>query len=244
MTRLILLLFGCVLLGACHQKNFDLTAKKAAQPPIIDGIGQDACWENAKWYPLNQRWLGPEFNTEDFEGRYKLSWDASKLYLLVDIKDDILTDTHPEWDQNWWDDDCVEIFLDEDDGNDLHQFNHKAFAYHVALNGKDVVDLGPDQKPHLYNHHLIAARKTQGNASVWEFAIDIYSDGYLDGQENTPVVLSKNKKMGFALAYCDNDTSKTRENFIGSIPVSGETDQERDQGWKDAGIFNTLWLED
>lgn len=232
------------MFSSCQEKNFDLTAQKTDKAPDIDGISSDDCWEQADWYPLNQRWLGQEFTEEDFQGRYKLSWNESKLYLLVEILDDKLVDTHPEWNQDWWNDDCVEIFLDEDDGNDLHQFNHKAFAYHVALNCKDVVDLGPDQQPHLYNNHITAARKTEGNTSVWEFAIDIYSDDFVDGQTNTPVKLFEDKKMGFALAYCDNDTSKTRENFIGSIPVTGETDEERDQGWKDAGIFNTLILED
>ena len=53
------------------------------------------------------------------------------------------------------------------------------------------------------------------------------------------VKLNVGKRIGFALAYCDNDDSEHRENFIGSIYVEGE---DKDRGWKDASIFSTLIL--
>ena len=226
-----------------EKNNFDLIALETTTPPKIDGLANDSAWVNQTWYSLSHRWLGNEFNQDDFNGRYKLSWNKNKLYLLVEIHDNIIADNIEKWDSSWWNDDCVEIFLDEDNGDDLHQFNYKAFAYHVSLNAKDVVDLGIDSLPHLYNNHIQAAKHmTSEQDIVWEFAIDIYDDSFIYDQENTPINLQSNKVMGFALAYCDNDTSTTRENFIGSIPVTGETDTERDQGWKDAGIFNNLTL--
>ncbi len=43
------------------------------------------------------------------------------------------------------------------------------------------------------------------------------------------------------LAWCDNDGSELRENFIGSEAVlSGPTDR----GYQDAGLFGTLVLGD
>ena len=165
-----------------------LKAKKSSKYVLIDGKMNDVIWKNSPWYPLANTWLGGDYDSIDFKGRFKLAWDDSKLYLLTEIQDDYLIDIHESWDDNWWNDDCVEIFLDEDNGDDLHQFNHKAFAYHVALNTKDVVDLGPDEKPHLYNDHIICSRATVGNTSVWEFAIDIYSDNYIDGgTDNTTI---------------------------------------------------------
>ncbi|WP_372974429.1 sugar-binding protein [Muriicola sp.] len=53
--------------------------------------------------------------------------------------------------------------------------------------------------------------------------------------------MRKNKKIGFALAYCDNDGSAERENFIGSVFVPGE---DKNQGWINADIFGTLVLEE
>jgi len=68
----------------------------------------------------------------------------------------------------------------------------------------------------------------------------LFADTYKDGEKNTPVKLKSGKKIGFALAYCDNDHSERRENFIGSIPVAGD---DKNRGWIDAGIFGELILE-
>ncbi|MGI9545734.1 MAG: sugar-binding protein, partial [Flavobacteriaceae bacterium] len=70
-------------------------------------------------------------------------------------------------------------------------------------------------------------------------SIKLYPDTYVDEGTNRPVILEENKKIGFALAYCDNDGSKERENFIGSVFVPGE---DKNQGWIDANIFGTLIL--
>ena len=47
------------------------------------------------------------------------------------------------------------------------------------------------------------------------------------------------KKIGFAIAYCDNDTSENRENFFGSVVVDGN---DKNRGWIDATIFGTIIL--
>lgn len=205
----------------------------------IDGKMNEEFWKEARWHALNQTWIGTPPDSQDFRGKYKLGWDENYLYLLVSIHDDSLIDIHEDPLDSWWHDDCVEIFLDEDNADDLHQFNHKAFAYHVGLN-YDVIDLGPDEKPHFYNDHIQTARTRDGKDHLWEFKISVFDDTYVDDKKDQqPVKLSSGKVMGFALAYCDNDTSAERENFIGSIYVDGE---DKDQGWKDAGIFNTLIL--
>ena len=67
----------------------------------------------------------------------------------------------------------------------------------------------------------------------------LFDDSFVDGEKNTPVRLSEGKKVGFALAYCDNDTSETRENFIGSVYVPGE---DKNLGWINADIFGTILL--
>ncbi|HMX41890.1 MAG TPA: sugar-binding protein, partial [Saprospiraceae bacterium] len=83
-------------------------------------------------------------------------------------------------------------------------------------------------------------RSTAGHTSTWELALKVY-DGYRysDGGENIPKLLSEGKKMGFALAYCDNDRSAERENFMGNVLVPGE---DKNRGWIDAGIFGRLTL--
>lgn len=217
-----------------------IEVNKALEPIVLDGEGNETSWHQSKWHPIDQLWLGEAYDTLDFAGRYKLSWDAEALFALVEIQDDSLFDQYQDPLKLWWDDDCVEIFIDEDQSGGNHQYNHNAFAYHVALDG-NVVDIAPGDVPTLYNDHVISKRKTQDNISIWELKIYLFDDSFKDGEENTPVKLNAGKKIGFALAYCDNDGSAERENFIGSVPVEGE---DKNRGWIDASIFGNLRLVD
>jgi hypothetical protein len=214
-------------------------APKASVAPVIDGVADDEAWQKARWQDLKQTWLGPEYTAEDFQGRYKIVWTDSKIYVLGEFVDDILFDSHRDPLVQYWDDDCLEIFIDEDFSGGDHQYNHNAFAYHVSLDNQ-AIDIGPDEKPHSYTHHVESRWQQQGDKITWELAIDIYTDAYVDGAEdNTPVTLSAGKVMGLMVAYCDNDGSELRENFIGSEAVPSGP---KDRGWIDAGLFGKLVL--
>lgn len=207
--------------------------------PLIDGNGSDAAWQQSEWLPLDQVWIGKPPTAQDYAGRYKLAWDENNLYVLAEITDDTLVDTHPDGLDKYWDDDCLEIFLDEDASGGNHQYSFNAFAYHIALDGK-VVDIAPDSAFTYFNDHCTTRRVTKGNLSTWEVAVKVFDgNNYIIGGDNIPKMLKAGKKMGFALAYCDNDHSPERENFIGSVPVAGE---DKNRGWIDAGIFGLLEL--
>jgi hypothetical protein len=215
-----------------------IEVKHTKVAPIIDGVADEAIWQNAQWFPLDETWLGNVPTEDDFKGQYKLTWTEEGLYLLAEIKDDKLIDNHTDPLEAWWDDDCLEIFIDEDNSGGEHQYNHNAFAYHVALDG-NVVDMSTQKEGKLYNSHILSKRITTGNTTIWEVKISLYDGTYNDNSANTAVKLYANKNVGFALAYCDNDTSANRENFIGSIPVEGN---DKNRGWIDANIFGTLRL--
>ncbi len=244
MNRLIVL---CLLLGiiACvdlREKDDHqiIEVRKADTSITLDGKATENSWHLAKWHALDQIWLGETYPREDFSGRYKLTWDEEQLYLLVEVTDDVFYDQRKDPLKRYWDDDCIEIFIDEDNSGGLHQYSHNAFAYHVALDG-NVVDIGPDRKPRLYNDHITVSSSEEDGTRTWEMGIKLFSDNFVDDGSNTAVALEKNKKIGFALAYCDNDGSRERENFIGSVFVPGE---DKNQGWIDADIFGTLILID
>lgn len=216
----------------------DHIAKEIKVKPAIDGLGNDRVWQEAKWYPIDQLWLGKPANKDDFSGRFKIAWHKEYLYVLAEITDDVLMDIHEDGLVQYWDDDCLEIFIDENRSKGPHQFSHNAFAYHIALDYK-VADFGTDSLPHYYNDHVLCKRTKKGNTYTWEAAISIYDDQYKDGVAKKSMELNKGKEMGFAIAYCDNDYSKTRENFYGSIFVPGK---DKNQGYLDAGIFGQLIL--
>jgi hypothetical protein len=214
-------------------------APRAAQAPQIDGVADDAAWEGAAWRELQYRWLGPELKDADFQGRYKVTWTEDKIYLLVEFIDDVLIDTHRNPLERYWDDDTLEVFIDEDHSGGNHQYNHNAFAYHFALDNQ-AIDIGTDKLPHSYSHHVESRWQQHADKIIWEVSIDIYSDTYRDGAaDNKPVALRAGKVMGLMVAYCDNDGSDIREHFMGSEFAAGD---HKDRGWIDAGLFGTLEL--
>lgn len=205
----------------------------------IDGISEESVWSKAKWQYMNHRWLGPKYSKEDFQGRYKVVWDKSKLYILAQITDDILIDTHSNPLVQYWDDDTLEIFLDEDFSGGEHQYNHNAFAYHMSLDNQ-AIDIGTNKLAQSYSHHVESRWQQHADKLIWEVSIDIYTDQYQDQRkDNKTVELFAGKIMGLMVAYCDNDGSELRENFIGSESAPGK---EPDRGWKDAGLFGKLIL--
>ena len=214
-------------------------APRAEAPLTVDGVADEAIWQGAKWRELAYRWLGPEYSAKDFQGRFKIVWTERRIYILGEFVDDVLLDTHRDPLVQYWDDDCLEIFIDEDFSGGNHQFNHNAFAYHMSLDNQ-AIDIGTDKLPHNYSHHVESRWQQLGNKIIWELAIDIYTDDYEDGSDNNvPVSLSAGKVIGLMVAYCDNDRSELRENFIGSESVPTGP---KDRGWIDAGLFGALKL--
>lgn len=239
-------LFCSVLAVACSspkEKATDSTESyleihQASQWLSIDGQANEEDWAKAEWWNIDQKWLGPDYTAEDFSGRFKMLWKDSLLYVLAEIQDDTLVDIHEDGLTLYWDDDCLEVFIDENASEGNHQYNHNAFAYHIGLDYK-VADLGTDSLPGYYDH-LKSFRTQNGTLSTWELAITVYDDSYQDFQEkNKTVKLVKDKIIGFAAAYCDNDSSAERENFIGSMPIPGEN---KNRGWIDAGLFTKYKL--
>jgi len=226
-------------------KNF--VAYKAQQAIEIDGK-IDEQWNKESWYPINQLILGQPVAKEDFSGRFKLKWDEQYLYLMAEITDDVLFDQHANPLHFYWDDDCLEVFIDEDASGGDHQFNYNAFAYHVALDNQ-AVDIGEktpsNPSPFLtLNDHVKSKWQRSEQAPhkiVWELAIKLYDDSFQPEKTNTPVTLAADKVIGFMLAYCDNDGSKHRESFVGSTEIKG-INGDKNLGYKTADVFATLTL--
>ena len=119
----------------------DYRAPQAPAPLTIDGVADEPIWNEADWHSIAHRWLGPEYVDSDFQGRFKVVWTAERIYILGEFVDDVLFDSHRNPLVQYWDDDCLEIFLDEDYSGGDHQHNHNAFAYHVSLDNK-AIDIG------------------------------------------------------------------------------------------------------
>jgi len=198
----------------------------------------------AKWELINQPFDGKALpDSSDFYGRYKIVWNAARLYILMEITDDKLVDNRANPSDNYWEDDLTEFFIDEDhlpQGHECGTDAFKAFAYHIAAVARDknnyingsilsydspdainhVIDLGTDcntGKALNLDDHVKMKMTKSGNKYTWELEFKIYDKSYNPNSlTNTPVTLTANKVMGFAIAYCNDDSGK-RDNMIGTV---------------------------
>jgi hypothetical protein len=217
----------------------DYLAPKASPAPVIDGLGNEPCWKTAPWREIKYPWLFGPPTPADFQGRYKILWTPARLYYLVEITDDGLSDIHPDPLVDYYQDDCLELFIDEDHSGGEHTANYNAFAYHISLD-YDIIDTGLNYQPKAYNSHAQVRRTQSGNKSTWEIALKVFNDTYNEqSTENQPVVLTPGQTLGFAIAYCDNDGGPDRESFIGSIDIPGP---DKNIAYQTASVFGTLTL--
>lgn len=227
------------------QTKFDTINNYITHTPVtIDGQANEECWTSGEWHQVDQVWIPWAANVpaSDFQGRFKVSWDADYLYMLVEIHDDSLSDDHANPLQNWWDDDCLEVFIDENQSGGNHERNNNAFAYHVSL-FYDAIDLNSTGGGINYKDHIDVVMDTVGEDEyIWELAIRIYDDSYNNSDpEASRVSLEHNKLMGLSLAYCDNDESTSRENFIGSMVLTSATAND---SYINASLFGVMKLID
>ncbi|MDA3892060.1 MAG: DUF362 domain-containing protein [Salinivirgaceae bacterium] len=221
-------------------QNDTCFAEVASIPVVVDAKADDACWADAVWRPINQVWMpfGAVMDEGDFEGKFKVSWDENYLYMLFEIVDDSLSDDHIDPLDSWWADDCLEVFIDENRSKGDHTNNNNAFAYHVSLS-YDAIDLSPEGSGINYKDHVIVKRETIGEHKyMWEMAFKIYDESYdHSNPEASLQVLKANQKIGLAVAYCDNDETQARENFIGSMVMTAATNNEMYQNADHFGLF-------
>jgi hypothetical protein len=244
-VRILAVALALLAAQACAKETHyegrnEYRAPQAPSDIVVDGVSDEAIWAQAEWHAIDQLWLGPEYSAEDFAGRFKVVWTKERIYLLAEITDDILFDSHRDPLVQYWDDDCLEIFVDEDYSGGEHQFNHNAFAYHFSLDNQ-AIDIGTDEKARNYSHHVQSSWRQGGDTITWEVSIEIYDDSYVDDGNNTPVTLFAGRELGLMVAYCDNDGSELRENFVGSESVPSGP---KDRGWIDAGLFGKVVLDE
>lgn len=225
----------------------DIEVSKAASAVVIDGVANESAWAQAEWLPMTELMVGDMPAPEDFSGRYKLLWNNGQLFLMAEIVDDVLWDNHPDPIDKYWDDDCLEIFIDADASGGNHLTSYNAFAYHIALDG-NVLDIGPNkgdkQNYVILNDHAYS-RWTRSDkapfAITWEVSIKIFPDTFTEDNPGEPLTLSADQVIGFMLAYCDNDGSEEREHFVGSHAVEA-VNGSKNLGYIDASVFGKIVL--
>jgi hypothetical protein len=240
-----LLLILIICQSSVKAADDEIYAVRSNETMTIDAQADESIWDSIEWNTIDQVWLpyGTTVDSSDFTGKFKVTWTPERLYFLVSVTDDLFSDQHADPLDSYWEDDCLEFFVDEDHSGGWHQDGpaaYNAFSYHIALDS-NVVDIGQDGSPNLYNNNLHVSIAIDGNQGLWEIGIDLYDDTFEYGGDNTPVTLTSGKEVGLAIAYCDNDGTNVRENFIGSVYV---TEENQNAAWQNASVFGLLTLVD
>jgi hypothetical protein len=261
--------FQSVLAGSAGNQVQDdpVLVYEAATPPVIDGIGDDACWQSAAWQSIDQVWIpyGGTVSPDDYSGRYKVVWSqrTNLLYFLVDVTDDVFVGGYiPGVTADIYNYDISEVFIDEDKSGGEHRYDgngtnaENAFAYHMyadfpkegqvtkVCHVDDMAGTASNSRRADYSSHFPEfALRTAGHTAVREFSLIVYNDAYSDDNKDAArVQLTVGKEMGLSVAYCDNDNPnenpKVRDNMFGSVWEPSPGNLH----WMNADYFGTAKL--
>lgn len=235
--------------------------------PLVDGKGDDPCWEKAKWQSIDQTWInyGEHVDSTDYSGRFKLLWSSTTnlLYFLVEVTDNVFVDGFIAGKTaDIYNYDITEVFIDEDNSGGVHMYDgpglnaQNAFAYHmyvgVPLAGMamttyyidDMAGTQSNNKRVNYTSHFPElAMRTSGTRAVREFSLIVYNDTYTETNKVAArVQLTTGKEIGLTVAYCDNDglaeNPKVRDNMFGSVWEPSPGNLH----WQNANYFGTVKL--
>jgi hypothetical protein len=158
-------------------------ASHTSTPPRIDGVRDDACWQQAVELPPFMLSRGNQAATE--QTRAWASYDAANLYLFLECRESILdpvlqqraafkaTQTQP--DSAVWDDDAVEIFLQPSP--------EKGVYYHLIANSLGTLYDARCPQPGVYEvgWNSGAQIKTTVGDKSWTVEMAIPRQGLAEG---------------------------------------------------------------
>lgn len=233
-TPLILVLASFIIPQySCAQ---DYYATQINTAPVIDGVDNDVVWDDTEWNDIAVSWWveagwrlkDNDWSGGDYAGKFKCLWSGDKIYILAEIVDDILNDDISDPFDNYWDEDLLEVFIDEDNTGGIHSeksnaFN--AFAYHLAINNVNAIDNNYSGASSLDLASFIKFKMKEKSTHVytWEVEIPTYTDAFSPTSNSNPTrQLSVGETIGLSVAYCEDD-GNGRENFFGSVVGAANT---------------------
>lgn len=87
-------------------------APRVSEPPVIDGVLDDPAWKHAPWTRVFRQSMRNEPGRQ--KTRAKLVWDDTHLYVAFDVEDDEILTPFTKDDENLYESEVVEIFIDAD----------------------------------------------------------------------------------------------------------------------------------
>jgi endo-1,4-beta-xylanase len=177
--------------------------------PVIDGE-IDELWQKANTFEVNNQQVG----SDSAAATGRVLWDENNIYVLMEVRDSLLSDKST----NAYEQDCVEVFLDEN--------NHKSSSYEADdiqarvnfNNFKTVTDT-------LSTDAFTSAAKKTENGYIVEIALPSTLEGF-----------GADQLVGFDLQINDDaDGDGKRDNVTIWNDLTG-------MGYADPSVFGLLRL--
>jgi hypothetical protein len=141
------LLMGLLILSymASKAQNINVNAYAFNSEPLIDGIVDDV-WSNNEFLEISHFITDEKVSTDNFSGKFKLSWYNNNLYFLFEVTDDILVLHKGE---PIWEGDNINLYLDLGneksviyDNNDyLNHFKWGNSDYYERFDGEELIQI-------------------------------------------------------------------------------------------------------
>ena len=185
--------------------------------PSIDEIIEPT-WLYTPGMEINNVTVGSR--TADFDAQWRALYDFTNLYILVEVNDHTLVN---DSNNEWYNDDCVEIFIDGDNssGSMYDGVNDFQFGFRWA---DEEIKIGNNSANNMTGMNVI------------HYATDVGHNLELSIPWNTiGVTPSEGYVIGFDVAVDDDDNGGTRECAIASIFTA-------DNAWHNPGVFGNVAL--
>ena len=194
--------------------------------PRIDGV-VDEIWGFSTGYSISTSQVGTApTSPSDCSGTWRALWNWENLYVLVEIKDDSLTNDSGGGD-NKWNDDSVEIYVDGDNSKDT-SIGADDHQYTFRWNDEEI------EEPSAIHH---GADTLVGV----EYASVTTSDGYLiEAKLPWTSIMGKaaepGQLIGFDVWLNDDDDGGDRDSQVSWYSTDGN-------GWQDPSVWGVAVLE-
>jgi gliding motility-associated-like protein len=203
------------ILGSCPTNYIAFTNI----PPIIDGV-VDVCWTGAEIGSFTHTTVGTE--QTDFSGsRWRALYDNTYLYVIAEIKDDVLKN---DGGTDWYNDDCLEVFIDGRYNRGTSYDNNDDFQYAFRYNDPTIV---------------VGTNSVKSSAGM-SFAQHLSADGYNIEIRIpwTTINISppiNGQTIGFDIEVDDDDGigNNDREAQVAAFDISGNA-------WQNPNLFGML----
>jgi hypothetical protein len=210
----------------CMVSAQDAVIPSPGTMPKLDGIIDEVWFFSAEYTIDNSQVGAAPISSADCSGTWRALWNWESLYVLVEVKDDALTNDSGGAD-NKWNDDSVEIYVDGDNSKNTS------------------VDPDDHQYTCRWNDEILEVPSAihHGATSLVgvEYAVKTTKDGYLlevklpwmsiMGKSATPGQL-----IGFDVWINDDDDGGDRDSQVSWYSTDGN-------GWQDPSVWAVAVLE-